>query len=301
MAEFDAYLAVDWSASSKPKTGEDSIWYCMVIRTPNALGLACKNHATRDGAIKEIGDLLATNVRGEIATLVGFDFPYGYPAGCAAVLKLQSEKVPPWRALWNFLSERIRDDPRNRNNRFEVAAELNKLISGRPYPFWGCPREHSCPTLSPKKPSAPPHLVLPEYRLAEQRARGAQSAWKLLGRGAVGSQTLLGIPCIARLRDDPRLRAASRVWPFETGLGSLPSRPKRHWFVLHAEIYPAIIKGKLREGEIKDAAQVRNLATYFARLDEQGCLSRLFERPPDLSSEEQQRVKTEEGWILGVQ
>ena len=29
MPEFDAYLMVDWSASSRPVTGADSIWYCL--------------------------------------------------------------------------------------------------------------------------------------------------------------------------------------------------------------------------------------------------------------------------------
>ena len=33
MPEFDAYLMVDWSASSRPVTGADSIWYCLVVRT----------------------------------------------------------------------------------------------------------------------------------------------------------------------------------------------------------------------------------------------------------------------------
>jgi hypothetical protein len=33
MSEFDAYLMVDWSASSRPVTGTDSIWYCLMVRT----------------------------------------------------------------------------------------------------------------------------------------------------------------------------------------------------------------------------------------------------------------------------
>ena len=32
MPEFDAYLMVDWSASSRPVTGKDSVWYCLVVR-----------------------------------------------------------------------------------------------------------------------------------------------------------------------------------------------------------------------------------------------------------------------------
>jgi hypothetical protein len=45
---------------------------------------------------------------------------------------------------------------------------------------------------------------LPEYRLTDRRAKGAQPAWKLFYPGAVGSQALLGIPYVAKLRADPR-------------------------------------------------------------------------------------------------
>ena len=40
MPEFDAYLMVDWSASSRPVTGKDSVWYCLVIRDGDNVSVA---------------------------------------------------------------------------------------------------------------------------------------------------------------------------------------------------------------------------------------------------------------------
>ncbi|HXE75661.1 MAG TPA: cobalamin biosynthesis protein CbiG [Candidatus Xenobia bacterium] len=302
MPEFDAYLMVDWSAQSSPKSGEDAIWYCMARRPRSQLILEePKNVRTRHEAVSQIRSLLAHNVEKEVATLVGFDFPYGFPTGCTRALGLDSETVAPWRALWDTLSRNIKDSPRNENNRFAVAAEFNNQISGGPYPFWGCPEKHQYTTLSRKKTRVSLRIELAEYRLTEERVRGAQSAWKLLGHGSVGSQALLGIPYVARLRDDPSLRKVSRVWPFETGMAKLPSREDRDWLVLHAEIFPSMIKVKPREREAKDAAQVRGLARHFALMDDEGCLSRLFNVPTELSADEVHRVETEEGWILGVE
>ena len=68
--------------------------------------------------------------------MVGFDFPFGYPAGFAARLGLEG---PPWRAVWDEIARLIEDDEGNRNNRFEVGAEFNRRVSGGRFPFWGCP------------------------------------------------------------------------------------------------------------------------------------------------------------------
>jgi molybdopterin molybdotransferase len=95
----------------------------------------------------------------------------------------------------------IRDDERNGNNRFEVAAELNRICSGRAFPFRLCPPGHATDFLSPRKDgwrAAAP--ILSERRLTEQRHRRAQPVWKLYTTGAAGSQALLGIPRGTSLR-----------------------------------------------------------------------------------------------------
>ena len=80
MPEFDAYLMVDWSASSRPVTGADSVWYCLLERTGEGLRvMPPKNPATRSRAMAEINDILRGLARRQRMVLVGFDFPYGYP------------------------------------------------------------------------------------------------------------------------------------------------------------------------------------------------------------------------------
>jgi len=292
--DFDAYLMVDWSASSKPAHGADSVWYCLLMwETGSPAVRTLRNPATRHQAVQEIGHLLAEMAAGGLSILVGFDFPYGYPSGFAAALGVGGQ--PPWRAVWNELAQQIIDRPDNSNNRFEVAAALNRVISGQPYPFWGCPEVRQSPTLSMCKVRAYGPNDLSEYRLTDRQVKGPQPVWKLAGVGSVGSQALLGIPCVAKLRDDPRLAAVSRVWPFETGLTALTPRGQRDWQILHAEIYPSLIQARPGPCEVKDAAQVRDLARYFAEADAQGRLSAWFAGNPSLRARERDCVEREEG------
>lgn len=295
--DFDAYLMVDWSGRSEPSQGSDSIWYYLLVREEGTLvAEELENPRTRREAVSEIREVLSRMVARRLATLVGFDFPYSYPAGFASALELDRPK--PWRAIWDELGRRIEDRSDNSNNRFSVAAQLNRRVSNGPSPFWGCTDRHACSTLSRTKPSA---TILPEFRLTDRwSTRQPQSVWKLAGVGSVGSQALLGIPYIARLRDDLELAPVSRAWPFETGLRALPSRTEREWLVLHAEIYPSLIGALPDLGEVKDSAQVRSLARYFAEADNTGRLSDLFAGPPSIGETDRRLVETEEGWILGV-
>jgi hypothetical protein len=86
MPEFHAYLMVDWRASSRPVTGKDIVWYCLVVRSGNSLSVAHENPSTRHRAMAEVGTILRGLARQEKKVLVGFDFPYGYPAGFGAAL-----------------------------------------------------------------------------------------------------------------------------------------------------------------------------------------------------------------------
>src|SRR5512143_1856875 len=141
---FDHYVIVDWSAANTKKQGRDSIWICH--RTAD--GERCENPPTRHAAALLLADILAAvAARGERAVL-GFDFPFGYPAGFARRLGLDGGA--PWRALWDELAGLVRDDEHNRNNRFEVGALLNQRVSGRAFPFWGCPAGQAGEFLGPR-------------------------------------------------------------------------------------------------------------------------------------------------------
>lgn len=265
---FDAYIAVDWSAWSAPRIGPNSIWICSHGSRP-------ENRSTREEATERVRELLTEGVATGKRTLVGFDFPYGYPRGFADLVA--PGDGPPWRRTWDLLVHLIRDDPDNANNRFGVAAELN--VGGGP--FWGCPAGQARDALTPTRGVSFPHEGLDEYRATECAVRGVQSVWKLYGAGSVGSQALLGIPRVASLRDDPALAPVSAVWPFE---------PTREAQVVHVEIWPGLVERTAHP--VRDAGQVEALVRRWASLDDAGELGALFNAPPSPS--------TEEGWIFGV-
>jgi hypothetical protein len=127
-----------------------------------------------------------------------------------------------------------------------------------------------------------------------------QPIWKLYGNGSVGSQVLLGIPHLTALPNDAVLAAVSRVWPFETGLVALPSRPKRGYLIVDAEIYPSLLPIRRTTREVKDAVQVRTMAAHFAALDDAGELAALFAGATCLTPKDRERIEREEGWTLGV-
>ena len=136
---FESYVMVDWSAASKPATGADSIWIGAL--TPDSrlkLSFKASNPPTRAKAIEELSELLARCLKRGDRVLVGVDFPLGFPAGTSSALKLKGE---PGKALRDFLLKEMKDKPDNSNNRFALAARMNRLISDGPFPFWGCSKK----------------------------------------------------------------------------------------------------------------------------------------------------------------
>ena len=295
---FDTYLMVDWSATNTPsKPGPDSIWFCLLQRDGDQLKEeALENPLTRHAAFQRLRDALIKLTLEERSVLVGFDFPLGYSQGLAARL---GHAGPAWRAIWDEIATLLSDNERNESNRFDVAAQLNRRISNGAFPFWGCPSNRSGPFLAPTHHRQHRSDTLAERRLVEDRMRGPQPGWKLLGVGSVGSQALTGIPVVRRLRDDPALVSHARVWPFETGLRPIEQRTEGARVVL-AEIYPSLIANHPEPGEAKDSAQVRAIARHFAALDERGELAAIFAGDPTLSPTQRDAVVAAEGWVLGV-
>jgi precorrin-8X/cobalt-precorrin-8 methylmutase len=303
MTLFDAYVIVDWSASSVPKLGRDSIWLGRAERDGRRVtDTEPANPRTRAAAAALLEARLRDDVAAGRRVLVGFDFPYGHPHGfafaCGAVAG-----ADPWRASWNRLVASIEDDERNANNRFAVAAELNARLGPGPGAFWGCPPRFETARLRRTGctyPFATPSgRALERKRISERRLVGVQEVWKLFGIGSVGSQSLLGIPRVAALRDHAELAPHSRVWPFETGFTSRPA-PEAGPFVLHAEIWPGIVRVDSSRDRVRDAAQVRTLARHFAALDDGGALGALFAPPDGLDATQLRACVAEEGWILGA-
>jgi precorrin-8X/cobalt-precorrin-8 methylmutase len=280
---FERIVVVDWSAASAPKSGRDSIWsYCTDDAEP-------VNHRTRASACAALLDVLGAPG----ATLVGFDFPFGYPAGFARRAGLGRDK--PWLATWRFLADNVSDDARNHNNRWAVAADLNRRLAA-PW-FWGVPASHESAHLSRRKAPASDEFRLVERRLRE-RGLYPFAARHLLGAGSVGSQALTGIPVVHRLRHHPALESRVRIWPFETGLTTDPTGGDLNAIVI-VESWPSAIDFNYIPHQTRDAQQVVALARHYAELDRCNQLAGYFR--PELGAEDAQLVVDEEAWILGVQ
>ncbi len=290
---FDSYLMVDWSAAATPRTGADSIWWALVEHDAGLTAL--ENPPTRLEARDQMTAVLRRQVQLGRRVLAGFDFPNGYPRGTAEAVGLTGL---PWQAMWRHLAVTIKEGLRNANNRFEVAADLNRRMSGGPFPFWGCSRKASRDTLISTKTRDFGDHTVPEYRTVEMTARGAKSCWQLLGTGSVGGQTLTGIPVQQALRTDPNFGDQVIVWPFETGLA--PPDPAGSWQVVIAEVYPSLFPLDLRPGAVKDEVQVETVANALAAWDAGGKIHRHFAGPDDLSAEQRGWIETEESWILGA-
>ena len=290
---FDSFVIVDWSAASQPKTGRDSIWICAVDR--DGAERLVENPQTRHSAKNLLRELLSdATARGE-RVLLGFDFPFGYPAGFAQRLGLNH--APPWRAVWDEIAARLKDAENNSNDRFTVAAEFNRRVSNRAFPFWGCPVRFTDDFLGPKHHNGHAADGLAEKRLIDRWMVGAQPCWKLAYTGSVGSQSLTGIPVVRALRDDPDWAEDARIWPFETGL-AVPDAAQ----IVFAEVWPSWWRRDIRGdyGPPNDKAQVRTVARIFASADGTGALPTWFVGDPDLTAEQRRVVETEEAWTLGV-
>ena len=204
----------------------------------------------------------------------------------------------------------IEDNDANSSNRFSVASRFNRLLGfGDGGPFWGVPAHQADDHLWTTRPQFPfvTHngVELNGLRITEQRIGAVQESWKLYGAGCVGSQVLVGLPCVWQLRRHRQLAHLSSVWPFETHFTPTPSRVDGPCIV-HAEIWPGIVKDTVNDilatdnNAIRDQVQVRALCDWASGLDGQQTLAHHFNTPPNLTTAQIATCVNHEGWILGT-
>lgn len=271
MTRFDRVLVVDWSANSTPKMGADSIW----IGSAGTGAVPPENLPTRDAAMAALRVRLDATLAAGQRVLVAFDIGFGFPRGFAEVLTGRAEAL----AVWDWLAARITDDARNANNRFEIAAEINRAFGGLG-PFWGRPSGRDLPDL-PEKGTLRQGHGLGELRVTEALCAGAHPMWKLYTTGSVGSQSLLGQARLAGLRRD--YGAKLSVWPMEGAAGQ----------IVLAETYLSLVDPMVKAAAgyaCKDAAQVDLLARAFQGADMAALMT--LDADPE--------ILREEGWILGA-
>ena len=290
---FDTHIVVDWSARNTPSPAapsKDAIWIGV---ERDAKAEPPRYFRTRHEAIGYLADTLATEAGMGRRILVGFDFPFGYPAGVAQRICGSNRALD----LWDWFAGHVVDNHDNASNRFVVAERINALYEGVG-PFWGKLDAKDYPGIPVKQSEREGEGHPPERRHADTRAKGAKTVWQVAYAGSVGSQVILGLPALAALRSDPRLSGRIAVWPFETGL-EVPEAQ-----VVLAEVYPSLWQAKAhrerREDEVMDSAQVRVTAAELAGLDARGDLAMAFRGPRDLDPETREVIAREEAWILGL-
>ena len=307
MPLFDTYVMVDWSASKsvslKPK--RDAIWWASVHRSSDGGGslseTLVKYEPTRTEAISSIIRFVAREMAGRRRVLVGFDFAFGYPKGIAKRATGSSSAT----RLWSWMVDKNYESP------YDAAEEINGLYAGMG-PFYSQIKAASTedvPHASQRRWSFSED-VLRERRVTEEHAMRdklktdwPKTVWQLNGQGAVGAQSLVGIPDLHRLRKGmSEVGLSSVVWPFHTGLRMDERKNRCRQPAVFVEIYPSLLRreiaGNRFSGEILDRAQVRMNALAFAQLDDNERLAPLFS--PFVSDRERRVVEDEEGWILGV-
>ncbi len=219
-----------------------------------------------------IGDRIEAELAAGRRVCVGFDFPFATPEGFCRALTGTDDPL----ALWDWFAARVQDGPLG-NNRFDLAGEINRMFPGVG-PFWGNGLTREIADLPRKGNDRTFRWAVPKRRV-EARATGAFECWQLSGAGAVGSQMIMGMPVLARLRQ--RFAGQISVWPWE-----VPAA------VTLVEIWPSLLREAVKAaegpGDIRDAVQVRVLAGALARLsgDE---MWRMMDVAADA-----------EGWIFGV-
>ncbi|WP_292051299.1 MULTISPECIES: cobalamin biosynthesis protein CbiG [unclassified Brevundimonas] len=302
---FDAYIIAKWTAAEGKKLGEQTLWIGVAKRDVRfRLYTETHNVATRAEGEAMLENLLAEHRKRGDRVLLGLDFDFGFPAGTSALLKLEGR---PWDAMGKFLTSNVVDKADNTNNRYQVAAKMNRLMTDQPWPFWGAPASQAQRWLTTTKPPEGSGDNIPEFRATEQAARQmklpAHSVWQMHGAGAIGGLTLVGVPMLRRLL--AKLDTSAALWPFGTGWRELGEDDLSGISTLIVEVWPALFKATRQinaEGikEYKTQSEVRAAAEAIATMDDEGRLQKAFAPPSGTSAEVIDKVENEEGWILGV-
>jgi hypothetical protein len=134
MPLFDAYIMVDWSGSNQRRAGRsDCIWIAHGLATsakPSTVSLPSRTDAEQLIRAK-IASVVTAN-KGRV--LLCADFGYGYPAGFASLLSSSgSDALPPWRIVWQYLSNQVKDDlgtnPANDRRTAAIASRLRAPLT----------------------------------------------------------------------------------------------------------------------------------------------------------------------------
>jgi len=284
---FDLIIMVDWSAASAPGPVRPSQDRCWIAWATNYSRSEPEYFRTRAACMARIHELLVSHSG---TACVGFDFPFGYPAGSG---------LGGGRTAAAHIALDLTSDEFDKNNRFEVAAKLNAEISDGAGPFWGCPAKSETNYLTAKKPAFT-HDEFTEWRIVEKFLRDKKkkhsisTVWKLYTTGSVGSQTLTGLKELINLARQTDIAHRVKFWPFETNWEADLNG------IILTEIWPSLNGHASYNHPIKDARQVLACRDWLVEKIEAGEGANAFSTPDWLTPMDEKKCRLEEGWILGV-
>ncbi|MEM8592575.1 MAG: hypothetical protein AAGF13_08620, partial [Pseudomonadota bacterium] len=119
---WDKIMVVDWSGGGDrgPRPVKDAIWIGSARAGAAEEPEYARNRVVAEARITEhIEEALAAGER----LLIGFDFPFGYPAGFAKAVVGTNDPL----ALWADFAQRLPASVEGRE-RVQVAADLNALF-----------------------------------------------------------------------------------------------------------------------------------------------------------------------------
>ena len=116
---FDLVIMVDWSAAASPGPAKPSPDRCWLAWSACGFHSEAEYFRTRNGCMKRVYDLVSSH---NGSACVGFDFPFGYPAGSG---------LGGGRAAAKRIAQTLQSDTQDRNNRFDVSRGVGIASSHR--------------------------------------------------------------------------------------------------------------------------------------------------------------------------
>jgi len=284
MPLFDAYIAVDFSGSKNPARQKHSIAFAEWERSfsPHVR----KNFTRLEVALYLLERIIYYNSYGK-RVLCGFDFQYSFPRGFWHTITGLPETwtdilqgIAKGAAGLPPITEQLESDARQWA--YVANQRIAYLLKTRRGPFWG---PNFSQIKDPKFPFS--HATFEEFRLVEKFMKGSKPIFKIGGQGAVGLQSLCGMPYLFHIRNTCSQQNISlHCWPFD---GWDPANSAH----LLIEWYPAI----QNQGQKSDEEDALSCVRWAKIKDDQGELSN-FLAPPLSDSKKTQAML--EGWVLGV-
>lgn len=285
MPLFDIYIAIDFSGSKDTGRQKATIAFAELERGSSPQSFV--NQFTRFDAVWYLMQRIFHHNSNGRRVLCGFDFSYAFPQGFWNVLTGEHEK---WMDMIKGMAEGIAnlpaivDKPESNARKWAELAnrKIVRNVETRIGPFWG---PGFTQTTDPKFSYSKTKFA--EYRAVEKRDSGFKPIFKIGGQGAVGLQSLCGIPYLHHLKTTcTQQKVDLHCWPFD----GWETNGYAHLLV---EWYPALYNSEKKTHESDALACVK----WAAEQDTNDLLRDYL--IPDISEKDRDQASIE-GWVLGI-